>query len=153
VITRAAAPGTLPPAVAPVIDAIELEKQRVCVGEENLVTIRAHTPGDPDDPYLQAAISGRPGFQVPLVGRRKDGEETDESEVVTVVGRDGVATQAPVPHFEVVDCIAPRQLSIKIRNTPNGGDELELWASITENTTPHPLQVSEWQWPRRRLRS
>jgi hypothetical protein len=146
VITRAAPPGTLPPAAAPVIDAIELEKQKICIGEENLVTIRAHTPGDPDDPHLQAAISGRPGFQVPLVGRHRDSEEDGEPEIVTVVGRDGVMTQAPVPRFEVVDCIAARQLSIKIRNIPNGGDEMELWASVSDNTSPRPLQVSEWQW-------
>src|ERR1700690_3235282 len=50
-----AAPPALPPAITavvpPIIDEVTVEKPEVCEGEENLVTVRAHTP-DGNDAYL-----------------------------------------------------------------------------------------------------
>jgi len=40
---------------------VSVEKQRVCVGEENLVTVRAHSP-DGDNSFLQVAVNGVLGF-------------------------------------------------------------------------------------------
>src|SRR5690349_488437 len=39
-------------AKAPVIDEVVLEKSEVCEGEENLVTVKAHSPDPEDDPFL-----------------------------------------------------------------------------------------------------
>lgn len=146
VITHAAPPGTLPPALPPILDAIELEKQKVCIGEENLVTIRAHTPGNTDDAYLAAGISGRAGFQIPLVGRRQDVGAASEPYVVSVVSRDGQMIQAPVPPFEVMDCMQPYAMTIKIRRTPNGGDEMELWAQVSPLGVAEPFLPAEYHW-------
>src|SRR5690349_10967458 len=39
------------PAAPPVFDSVQVEKEEVCQGEENLVTVRAHTT-DGNDAYL-----------------------------------------------------------------------------------------------------
>src|SRR4051794_30585712 len=43
-------PGLDPaPPLTPIIDSITVEKPRVCSGEENLVTVKAHTPEGKED--------------------------------------------------------------------------------------------------------
>src|SRR4051812_40130259 len=49
----------------PVFDVIRVEKEEVCEGEENLVTVRAHTT-DGNDPFLHYTVAGEAGAQVPV---------------------------------------------------------------------------------------
>src|SRR4051812_34007180 len=49
----------------PVFDEIRVEKEEVCEGEENLVTVRAHTT-DGNDPFLHYTVAGEAGAQVPV---------------------------------------------------------------------------------------
>src|SRR5207248_6071246 len=67
-----AAPKPLATSVAPpVFDTVRLEKEEVCEGEENLVTVHAHTT-DGNDAFLHYTVAGEAGSQVPVrvyVGR------------------------------------------------------------------------------------
>jgi hypothetical protein len=49
-----------PAPAPPIIDEIRVEKPEVCEGEENLVTVRAHTP-DGNDAFLHYQIGTHPG--------------------------------------------------------------------------------------------
>lgn len=131
--TAAAPPASGPARVAgaaPVIDAIEVEKPEVCSGEENLVTVRAHTP-DGTDPFLHYAVGGLTGAQVPVrVFRNPDG--TYELPEVSVFGRDNVATRVPMPAFRVKDCEPLRAVHIQSRALPNAPSEFEFYARLIE---------------------
>jgi len=91
-----------PPEPAPVIDSIVLEKTEVCAGEENLVTVAAHTVNG-TDPELHYVIDGHMGQAYPVTLWKGDdgiiGEHT-----ITVFGRNNVATTVPLPRYEVKDC-------------------------------------------------
>src|SRR5579884_3206871 len=50
---------------APIIDEIKVEKPEVCEGEDNLVTVRAHTENG-TDAYLHYLIDGKLGPSVPV---------------------------------------------------------------------------------------
>ena len=39
-----------------------VEKPEVCAGEENLITVKAHTPGHKDDAYLKYLIGAGNGY-------------------------------------------------------------------------------------------
>lgn len=84
-----------PPAPAPIIDEVSVEKREVCSGEDNLISVRAHSP-DGNDAYLHTTIGASTGMRVPLrVWRESDG--TYELPTVTVFGKNNVATTVRVP--------------------------------------------------------
>jgi hypothetical protein len=59
-------PKPKPPGQPPVIDEIVVEKPEVCAGEENLITVRAHTT-DGNDVFLHYMIGGSETTSTPLV--------------------------------------------------------------------------------------
>src|SRR4051812_10292371 len=90
------------PVPPPVIDAVTVEKQEVCSGEDNLISVRAHSP-DGNDTYLHSTIGTGTGMRVPLrVWLEPDG--TYAQPVVTVFGKDNVSTTVPVPRYTVKSC-------------------------------------------------
>ena len=133
------------PAPAPIIDAIELEKEEVCEGEENLVTVRAHTPDGSDDSYLHAVIGGTAGMSVPVRGRHHVGGGT-AAQLVTVFGRDNAATTVALPSFTVKDCTAPRYLLVERRLRPNSEAELEFSARLFEPGADTKLAPDHYAW-------
>ncbi|MBI5482442.1 MAG: PKD domain-containing protein [Deltaproteobacteria bacterium] len=132
--SRAFNPDRLPPASenepAPVIDEVTLEKQEVCEGEENLVSVKAHTVNDTDE-FLHYTISAGTGQQVPLKVFSAGREEASTS-FVMVFGRNNVATTVPVPAYTVKSCQAPRMVAVNYRLNPNTFAEFDFWVGITD---------------------
>lgn len=125
------APGEAAPA-APVIDEISLEKKEVCEGEENLVTIKAHTT-DGTDPFLRYLVGGQTGQRVPLRTWLPDDEDADEPKVqVKVFGRGGASATADLPPFLVKSCRPARMVNIEARLRANTWGEYELEARLKE---------------------
>jgi len=134
-----------PGPLVPIIDEILVEKPEVCEGEENLITIRAHTPSNRENGFLRYLVDTRQGPAIPLRSYlRPDGEPLKH--IVQVYGRDGVSTSAPVPAFKVKTCNGQRLLNIQVRQVANSVDELELVAQVRElggGTLPRP---EEYRW-------
>jgi hypothetical protein len=135
--TRAVAAASPPPSsparaagAPPVIDAIEVEKTEVCSGEENLVTVRAHTP-DGTDAFLHYAVGGATGERVPVrVWRQPDGSY--ELPEVSVFGRHNVVARAQVPPFRVNDCRPARAVHVQSRALANAPSEFEFFARVAD---------------------
>ncbi|AGC42962.1 hypothetical protein MYSTI_01630 [Myxococcus stipitatus DSM 14675] len=128
-VARAIRP-TPPPAPAPIIDEVSVEKREVCSGEDNLVSVRAHSP-DGNDAYLHTTIGAGTGMRVPLrVWREADG--TYELPTVTVFGKNNVSTTVRVPSYTVKDCEPERLVEVFSRRVPNTEEEFEFLARILE---------------------
>ncbi len=122
---------TRTPALAPappVIDSVTLEKDEVCEGEENLVTVRAHTL-DGNDPFLHYRVGGESGSQVALRSYLDD-EARPTAHRVSVFGKNNVATSVAVPHFRVKACDPGPAVVIEHRVLPNSSREFEWMARI-----------------------
>ncbi len=133
----------------PIIDGIEVEKDEVCSGEENLVRIRAHTP-DGTDAFLHYVVGNATGAAAPLrVFRNPDG--TYELPQVAVFGRNNVVTRAPLPAFRVKDCEPLRAVYVQSRSLANAPSEFEFFARIVDlgaKTTPDapPFRPKRYRW-------
>ncbi|HMI85463.1 MAG TPA: hypothetical protein VK550_15310 [Polyangiaceae bacterium] len=111
-------------AAAPVIDAVTVEKDEVCEGEENLVTVQAHT-ADGNDAFLHYQVGAGRGSPVALRSYLDDrGQPT--SHRVTVFGKNNVATSVPVPSFRVKRCDTAPAVVIEHHLRPNTVDEFDL---------------------------
>jgi hypothetical protein len=118
------------PVPPPVIDAVTVEKQEVCSGEDNLISVRAHSP-DGNDTYLHSTIGTGTGMRVPLrVWLEPDG--TYAQPVVTVFGKDNVSTTVPVPRYTVKSCEPERLVEVLSRRLPNADEDYEFLARIVE---------------------
>lgn len=141
--TPAAAP---PAAVAPpVIDAVQVEKDEVCEGEENLVTVRAHTK-DGNDAFLHYTIAGEAGAQVPVrayLGR--DGKAPPQYAVA--FSKDNIAARVEVPTYTVKSCRPARILLVTMRMLPNSVDEREFTATVrSQEGAPFTPAWYEWSF-------
>jgi hypothetical protein len=115
-------------AAAPIVDSITVEKDEVCEGEENLVTVRAHTP-DGNDAFLHYQLGASRGSPAALRSFLDDrGRPTAHR--VSVFGKNNVVTSAPVPSFRVKRCDASPTVVIEHRLRPNTAAEFELEARI-----------------------
>jgi hypothetical protein len=124
-------PPVQPEPDAPVIDEITVEKKEVCEGEENLITVRAHTSNGTDE-YLNYLVGGRKGQQVPLRSWIADDGERPQLEV-KVFGRNNVVTSAPVPAFAVKPCKPERLVLITQRLRANTWSEFDFEVKINES--------------------
>lgn len=118
------APENNPP---PIIDEVILEKQEVCEGEENLVTVRAHT-ADGTDEWLHYTIGAGNGPSVPI--RRFREEEAERT--ITVFGKNNVSATVQIPPYTLKDCTIPRTAFIEYRMMPNAPSEFELYARLVD---------------------
>jgi hypothetical protein len=134
---------------APVIDEITVEKPEVCSGEENLVSIRAHTVDGTDD-HLHYTVGSEGGQRIPVrVWKNKDGSY--ELPQVSVFGRDNVATHAPLPAFKVKDCEPLRNALVRSRMLTNTIGEYEFQVRIVDVAAQKlpdakPFQVVRYEW-------
>jgi hypothetical protein len=116
---------------APVIDEITVEKKEVCEGEENLITVRAHTSNGTDE-YLNYSVGGRRGQQVPVRSWIADDGENPKLEV-RVFGRNKAVTAAEVPPFVVKPCKPARTALINAKLRANTWSEFDFEVKINEN--------------------
>ena len=140
------APATLPPPAAPtastiaggpvekdpppIVDQVILEKTEVCAGEENLVTVKAHTPNG-TDPYLHYMIDGQLGQAVPvrMFQNGKD-DRVAGNHQITVFGRGNTSVTVPIPNYRVKDCQPARIVNIETRVRANSWAYFDLQAKI-----------------------
>ncbi|WP_148273296.1 hypothetical protein [Stigmatella aurantiaca] len=144
-------PVVSPPApadpAAPVIDEITVEKSEVCEGEENLISLRAHTPNG-KDAFLHYSVGGRQGQRIPVRSWIADDGEAPKLEV-KVFGPDGKVTVADVPPFTVKPCKPARSAFITARVRANTWSEFEFEAKLVENAQPQggvAFQPRSYEW-------
>ena len=113
----------------PVIDDIELEKKEVCAGEENLVTVKAHTING-TDPFLHIVIDGHQGSSFPVTLWRDDQGNVQGQHFITVFGRGNVSTMVPLPMYEVKDCRPTYIASIMQRVRSNTWSDFDFNARV-----------------------
>ncbi|HYH98272.1 PKD domain-containing protein [Hyalangium sp.] len=134
---------------APVIDEITVEKTEVCEGEENLITVRAHTP-DGTDAFLHYTIGGRLGPSVPVRSWIADDGEQPKLEVVAF-GKDNVMTKVEVPAFTVKPCKPTRMALITSNLRANTWGEFDFEVKLIENPPPGnvsvlPFKPRSYEW-------
>src|SRR5438128_5524660 len=129
----------------PVFDLVRLEKDEVCEGEENLVTVRAHTT-DGNDAFLHYTVAGEAGSQVPVrayLGR--DGNPPPQYAVA--FSKDNVATRIDLPRYRVKNCRPTRILVVTMRMLPNSVGEREFTATVqTLDGAPFTPAWYEWSF-------
>ncbi|HEY8208844.1 MAG TPA: PKD domain-containing protein [Myxococcaceae bacterium] len=118
------------PGAAPVIDEVTVEKKEVCEGEENLVTIKAHTP-DGSDPFLHYVVGSQVGQRVPLRTWLADDGESPKLEV-HVFGKNNVETTAPLPQFLVKSCRPERMINLVPHLKANTFSDYVLEAKVVD---------------------
>jgi len=135
--------GALKP-LPPIIDEIQVEKSEVCEGEENLVQVKAHT-ADGSDAFLRFVIAGQAGPSVPLKSYLlPDGEIPRR--VITIFGRNGVSTSAPVPRFAIKRCAPDRALLLGYRVRANAIDEIEFTANVVHIDKALVSRPAQYRW-------
>ncbi len=146
--SRSAAPTAAPAVVAtprrgepaPIIDDIVLEKSEVCAGEENLVTVRAHT-ANATDSSLHYSLDGAGGASVPITLWLDDEGKVVGKHFVSVFGRDNASTSVPLPSYRVKNCQARRTVHVTAAVQANTFDVFDLQAMIA-NLPPPPRGVA-----------
>ncbi len=135
----------LPAAQPPIIDEVIIEKTELCEGEENLVTVRAHSANGDDDIHLRGMIAGKPGLSVALVARRERSPEASEL-TVSVFGRDNTKATAKIPTFTVKDCVAPYALDLAYRLHVNTNSAYEFTATIRNLGVETTFEAVAYDW-------
>ncbi|MBI2571004.1 MAG: PKD domain-containing protein [Candidatus Schekmanbacteria bacterium] len=90
------------PGLKPIIDHVSVEKKEVCEGEENLITVGAHTEGHREDAFLHYVIGGKSGRSLPYRPVLHHGKFRPPG--ISVFGRGGQVTHIPMPEFVVKPC-------------------------------------------------
>jgi hypothetical protein len=134
---------------SPIIDEVRVEKDEVCAGEENLISVRAHTPNG-TDAFLHYVIGAEPGAEVPLrVFPGPDGAVPRQT--IKVFGRKNAVTEIPVPGYRIKDCKPQRMVMVTPRLLPNSTDEFELQARILplgarDDPDAMPFEPVSYHW-------
>jgi hypothetical protein len=128
----------------PIIDDIQVEHDEVCEGEENLITIKAHTPGGRGDRFLHYAIGAIVGQAIPL---RSAVEPADGvgPRMVHVFGRNNASVSVPLPEYTIKKCPVQRMLFLQTRQLPNSAEEYEVVAALRESGS-RPLRATSYRW-------
>src|SRR5207302_7383994 len=145
--TQPLAPSTSLPASAaatpPVFDLVRVEKDEVCEGEENLITVHAHTT-DGNEPFLHYTVAGEAGSQVPVrvyIGR--DGNPPPQYAVA--FSKDNVASRIELPRYRVKSCRPARILVVTMRMLPNSVSEREFTATV-QTLEGAPFSPAWYEW-------
>ncbi len=149
--TDRAPAATVPPSPAqpqappgpPVFDLVRVEKQEVCEGEENLVTVHAHTT-DGNDAFLQYTIAGEAGAQVPVRAfLDRDGKTITQYAVAFT--KNNVATRIEIPAYRVNRCRPAHVLVVTVRLLPNSSGEREFSAHL-QTLEGAPFAPAWYEW-------
>ena len=110
----------------PVIDEILVEKPDVCSGEEDLISVRAHTTNG-TDAFLHYVIDGQMGSSVAL--RMWAGDHRQQHSV-QVFGRTNTPVTVPVPEIRIKDCQPAWIAALEHRLRPNSWSDFEFHAKV-----------------------
>jgi len=113
-----------PPGTKPIIDSITVEKEEVCEGEENLVTVQAHTP-DGNDAFLHYQVGPTSGSPV-AVRSYLDDRGRPTAHRVSVFGKNNAVTTVEVPSFRVKPCAASAAVVVEHRLRANTVAEFDF---------------------------
>ncbi|WP_199242816.1 hypothetical protein [Vitiosangium sp. GDMCC 1.1324] len=147
---EAAQPDAAGPA-APIVDEIVVEKPEVCSGEDNLITVRAHTP-DGNDAYLHYTVGDGTGQRIPIRVWRNDADGSYEIPQVTVFTKDNTSVTVPIPAYKVKECEPERLVHVMSRRMPNAEDDFEFLAKVVERPAapgkpaPKPFVPARYVW-------
>jgi hypothetical protein len=136
---------------APIVDEVRVEKQEVCSGEDNLVTVRAHTP-DGNDAYLHYTVGDGTGQRLPIRVWRNDADGSYEIPQVTVFTKNNVSVTVPIPPYKVKECEVERLVHVMSRRMPNAEDDFEFFAKVVERPAqpgkpaPRPFVPARYVW-------
>jgi hypothetical protein len=125
----------------PVIDEIDLEKNEVCAGEENLVTVKAHTVNG-TDPFLHMVIDGHMGSAVPVQLWTDANGKVMGKHIVEVFGRNNVHTFVPLPKYTVKDCRATYLAAVNQRIRSNTWADFDFQARLIA-VPPGPMNEAQ----------
>ncbi|HEX8824521.1 MAG TPA: hypothetical protein VF794_31655 [Archangium sp.] len=155
---RAAAPGTPQVAAAagpqpapPIVDEILVEKPEVCSGEDNLITVRAHTP-DGNDAFLHYTVGNGTGQRIPLRVWRNEVDGSYELPTITVFTKNNVSVTVPMPRYTVKECEPERLVHVLSRRLPNSEDDFEFFAKVVQRPAqpgipaPLPFVPARYVW-------
>jgi hypothetical protein len=154
----APSPSADPP---PVIDEVIVEKPEVCAGEENLITVRAHTTNGTNE-FLHYVIDGKQGQSVPMTLWRGD-HDVQGTHTITVFGRGNSSTTTPLPTYTVDDCRPTYIAAIENRVRANSWADFDFAAKLVGiqrgatdadrkrgaqaiEPPAHPYKVSSYVW-------
>jgi hypothetical protein len=129
------------------IDEITVEKDEVCEGEENLVTVSAHVVNGVDS-FLHFVIGGERGPMVPVrTYLLPDGSPVRHT--ISVFGKDGESVSVEVPRYRVKDCRPERTVVVRCGGMANATDVLTFMANVVESGSAraafHPVRV-DWDF-------
>jgi hypothetical protein len=128
----------------PVIDEILVEKEEVCEGEENLITVKAHTL-DGADSLLHGVIGSERGMSVPLK-TYLDARGQPLHQYITVFGNRNVSTRVEVPPYKVKQCAPDRVVYVTAQTRANRIHEFELTAKLVDNAKAKPFKPRQYLW-------
>ncbi|HEY3352487.1 MAG TPA: PKD domain-containing protein [Polyangia bacterium] len=140
----AGAPATPDP--PPIIDDIIVEKPSVCAGEENLITVKAHTENNTNE-HLHYVIDGELGQSYP-VRLWKNATGIIGKHAIQVFGRGNTATSVPLPKYEVRDCEPQRIVTVTGKVRPNTWSEFRITAALSSPLGIPPANAEKgWRPP------
>jgi hypothetical protein len=113
----------------PVIDEISVEKPEVCSGEENLITVRAHTENG-TDAFLHTVVDGNMGQSVPLRLWLDKSGRVQGNHTVTVFGRTNTPVTVPLPDYRVKDCQPARIVAVQQHVRANSWADFDFVADV-----------------------
>jgi len=148
---RIVKPASSPPVAAqpgqpipPVIDEIIVEKEEVCEGEENLVTVKAHTL-DGSDAFLHYVIGGERGTSVP-VKTYLDPSGKPRQQFILAFGNQNVSTRVEMPSYKVKQCTPERVVTVGSQVRANRIREYEFFAKVIDSGTGKPFKPRQFVW-------
>ncbi|MGA7123044.1 MAG: hypothetical protein WBY94_23275 [Polyangiaceae bacterium] len=113
----------------PVIDEISVEKPEVCSGEENMITVRAHTTNG-TDAFLHGVVDGAMGTSVPVRLWLDEAGRVQGTHSVTVFGRTNTPVTVPLPDYRVRDCQPARLVAVEQHLRANTWGDFDFIAKI-----------------------
>jgi len=127
--TPPAPPAPRPSDPPPVIDEIAVEKTEVCSGEENLVTVHAHTV-DGTDAFLHSVVDGAMGASVPVRLWLDESGRVQGNHSVTVFGKANTAVTVALPDVRVKDCQPARVVGVEEHLLANSWADFDFVARV-----------------------
>jgi hypothetical protein len=109
----------------------------VCSGEENLITVRAHTRNGTDE-FLHYVVDGAMGSAVPLRLLLGESGRVEGQHEIQVFGKTNVAVTVPVPEYKVKDCQPERVVVLEPRVAANTWGQFDFLAKVVTLPPPGP---------------